>query len=205
MIESFVQSLAFFPEHSPGHRNARSFQDAERLALMLRVWVNGADDDAPDSGLDDGFGAGWCPAMGATGFETDVKGCSSGVVSFPRGILQSLDFGMGFACAMVPALPDDAPAFDEDRPHHRVRRDLAPTAPCQLNRPPDEANIPGIRFHGSVAQSVGKERAGKLFGVKRLQIIRLLAQADELDGQAKFFLNGHDHAAFTGAVQLGHH
>src|SRR5580698_4183500 len=39
-------------------------------------------------------------------------------------------------------------------------------------------------------------------GIEWLQIIRLLAEADELYRQAEFFLNRHDHAAFAGAIEL---
>src|SRR6516165_715329 len=44
----------------------------------------------------------------------------------------------------------------------------------------------------------------ELFRVERLQVVRLLAQADEFDGQAEFLLDGHHHTAFAGAVELGH-
>jgi hypothetical protein len=37
----------------------------------------------------------------------------------------------------------------------------------------------------------------ELFGVEGLQIIRLLAEADEFDRQAEFLLDRHHHAAFA--------
>ena len=49
-----------------------------------------------------------------------------------------------------------------------------------------------------------KQRLRELFGVEGLQIVRLLAEADEFDGQAEFLLDRHDHAAFARAVELGH-
>jgi len=48
-----------------------------------------------------------------------------------------------------------------------------------------------------------KQRLGKLFRIERLQIIRLLPQPHEFDGQAEFLLNRDDHPPFAGAVQLG--
>jgi len=49
-----------------------------------------------------------------------------------------------------------------------------------------------------------KQRLSKLLGVEGLQVVRLFAEADELDGQAELLLDGDDHAAFAGAVELGH-
>ena len=49
-----------------------------------------------------------------------------------------------------------------------------------------------------------KQRLRELFGVEGLQIVRLLAEADEFDGQAEFLLDRHHHAAFARAVELGH-
>jgi len=49
-----------------------------------------------------------------------------------------------------------------------------------------------------------KQRLRELPGVEGLQVVRLLAEADELDGQAEFLLDRHHHAAFARAVQLGH-
>src|ERR1035437_10037013 len=42
-----------------------------------------------------------------------------------------------------------------------------------------------------------------LFGIKWLQVISLFAQAHKFDGQAQFFLDGHDHATFAGAIEFG--
>ena len=55
-----------------------------------------------------------------------------------------------------------------------------------------------------LAFSFLKQSLRELFGVERLQIIRLLAEADEFDGQAEFLLDRHHHAAFARAVELGH-
>jgi hypothetical protein len=49
-----------------------------------------------------------------------------------------------------------------------------------------------------------KQRLRELSGVEGLQIVRLLAEADEFDGQAEFLLDRHHHAAFARAVELGH-
>ena len=49
-----------------------------------------------------------------------------------------------------------------------------------------------------------KQRLCELFCVEGLQVVRLLAEADEFDGQAEFLLDSHDHAAFARAIQLGH-
>jgi hypothetical protein len=49
-----------------------------------------------------------------------------------------------------------------------------------------------------------KQRLRELFRIERLQIVRLLAETDELDRQAEFLLDRHDHAAFARAVELGH-
>ena len=49
-----------------------------------------------------------------------------------------------------------------------------------------------------------KQRLRELFRVEGLQVVRLLAEADEFDGQAEFLLDGHDHAAFARAVEPGH-
>ena len=49
-----------------------------------------------------------------------------------------------------------------------------------------------------------KQRLRELFGVEGLQVVRLFAEADELDGHAEFLLDRHDHAAFARAVELGH-
>lgn len=45
----------------------------------------------------------------------------------------------------------------------------------------------------------------KLLRVERLQVVRLLPEADKLDGQAKLLLNGYDHPAFASAVELRDH
>ena len=52
---------------------------------------------------------------------------------------------------------------------------------------------------------LGKQRIRILLRIERLQIIRLFAEADEFDRQAEFFLDGDDHAAFAGAIELGNH
>ena len=49
-----------------------------------------------------------------------------------------------------------------------------------------------------------KQRLRELFGVEGLQIVQLLAEADEFDGQPEFLLDRHHHAAFARAVELGH-
>ena len=49
-----------------------------------------------------------------------------------------------------------------------------------------------------------KQRLRELLRVEGLQIVRLFTKADEFDGQAEFFLDRHDHAAFARAVELGH-
>lgn len=53
-------------------------------------------------------------------------------------------------------------------------------------------------------QSFLKQRLRELFGVEGLQVVRLLAEADEFDGQAEFLLDRHHHAAFARTVELGH-
>jgi len=49
-----------------------------------------------------------------------------------------------------------------------------------------------------------KQRLRELFRVEGLLVVRLLAEADEFDGQAEFLQDRHHHAAFARAVQLGH-
>ena len=48
-----------------------------------------------------------------------------------------------------------------------------------------------------------KQRLCELFRVERLQIVRLLAQADKFNRQAKLFLNGHHHSPLACSVELG--
>src|ERR1039458_7977132 len=54
------------------------------------------------------------------------------------------------------------------------------------------------------SRSFLKQRRRELLGVEGLQVVRLLAEADEFDRQAKFLLDRHDHAAFARAIELGH-
>src|SRR6185437_16942382 len=48
-----------------------------------------------------------------------------------------------------------------------------------------------------------EEGLGELLWVEWLEVVRLFAEADEFDGEAEFFLDGDDHAAFAGAVEFG--
>ena len=43
----------------------------------------------------------------------------------------------------------------------------------------------------------------ELLGIKGLQVVGLLADTDEFDGQTEFLLDRDHHAAFAGAVELG--
>jgi hypothetical protein len=54
-----------------------------------------------------------------------------------------------------------------------------------------------------VVQLFLKQCLRELLRVERLQIVRLLAEADEFDGQTEFFLDGNHHAAFARSVELG--
>jgi hypothetical protein len=69
------------------------------------------DDRRHDPGhtrLDQGVGAGRCPAVMTAGFEGDVGG---GASSRCAGIAQGVDFGVRFAGAFVPTAPDDPAAI----------------------------------------------------------------------------------------------
>src|SRR5579883_1302077 len=56
---------------------------------------------------------------------------------------------------------------------------------------------------GFLRRRLGEEGLGVGVGVEGDEVVDLLAGADEADRQAKFAGNGHDDAAFGGAVELG--
>ena len=59
------------------------------------------------------------------------------------------------------------------------------------------------RYGSDFYREIGEKGGGELFGVEGLEVFGLFADADEFDGQAQFFLDGDDHAAFAGAVEFG--
>ena len=49
-----------------------------------------------------------------------------------------------------------------------------------------------------------EQGAGEGFGVERLEVVGLFSEADEFDGEAEFFLNTNDGAAFASAIEFSH-
>ena len=56
----------------------------------------------------------------------------------------------------------------------------------------------------SAMSSEPRQRPGEILGVERLEIVDLLADADEMHRQAVFRGDGDENAAAGGAVELGH-
>ena len=52
-------------------------------------------------------------------------------------------------------------------------------------------------------RSLLEQRIHELVGVERLDVVGLLAEADELDGQVNLVAHADDDAALGGAVELG--
>ncbi len=95
---------------------------------MFRIRVYRADDNAFDSRRNDGVRAGWRAAVCAARFECHVKRRTSGIVAALLRVAKRLNFRMGFACAPMPAAPDDFSAFHQHRANHRVGRSRAVAA-----------------------------------------------------------------------------
>ena len=74
---------------------------------MLRVRIRGSDDYSCDARLNDRLGAGPRSTVGRAWFQRHVEGRPLCVVTLACGISKSLDLGVGFPGAMMPATTND--------------------------------------------------------------------------------------------------
>src|ERR1019366_5062331 len=113
----------------PCHFNLRAPQNLETFARVFRIRIGGADDDAPDAGGDDGIRARRRATVRATRFERDVKCRAARIVAAFLRVAERLDFRMRQTGALMPATPDDFPAFHQHCADHRNWRSRAVAAP----------------------------------------------------------------------------
>src|SRR5438067_500625 len=106
-------------------------QNLECPAAVSRVGIGCSDNEELDSRRSDRIGAWRSPSMRAARFECDVKCCSPQRKAALFGITDRLDFCVGLAGAVVPALANDFPSLDQYRPDHWIGRSQTVTAAGQ--------------------------------------------------------------------------
>ena len=87
---------------------------------MLRIRINGADNDPFYSRRLDGVGAGRGASARTARFERDVKRRAARIVAAPLRVADCFHFGVWPAGAPMPALPDDVSVLHQHRADHRV-------------------------------------------------------------------------------------
>lgn len=103
-------------ENAGGHFDARALKDRVGGSGMGRVGVGDGVNDPVKASFDDGIGA--CGSAAASGawFEGDVEGGADGGIGAvsTMGGGDCFAFGVGLACAVVPAAAEFAIMFDDD-------------------------------------------------------------------------------------------
>ncbi len=125
----FIQAAAFVFQDAGNGFNAGGPQAGYAAACHLRVGVFHADDHPIDAGGNDGFGAGWGPALVIAGLQGDVHGCLPG--HFP-GFPQGINFGVGLAGGRMKPLADNGIVFNHQGPDHGIGRCSSPASGCQF-------------------------------------------------------------------------
>jgi len=112
-VPGAVEEGAFFAEDADGCLDAGIFENFLGSTGVLGVRVGGSEDDAGESGLDDGPGARRRVAMCGAGFQRDMERCAAskgGIFQAP----ESFDFGVGFAGTAMPSAREDFSVFGND-------------------------------------------------------------------------------------------
>ena len=121
--EGGVEGLrAAFFEEADVDLEAAATEEANAFAVDCGEGVDHGDDDAFDSGGEDGVGAGRGFSPVAAGFEGDVEG---GAAGFGPGVLEGVDFGVRAAEVTVVPFADDFAVADDERADHGVGFDAA--------------------------------------------------------------------------------
>lgn len=115
-VPGAVEERAFLAEDAEECLDAGLFEDFFGATGVLGVRVGGSEDNAGESGLDDGLRAGRRAAVCGAGFQRDMERCAAskgGIFQVP----ESIDFGMGFTGSAMPAEREDFSIFGNDGSH----------------------------------------------------------------------------------------
>ena len=128
--EDLVERVAFLAQYALRDLDARVDEPAHAFAGDQRVRVGGADHHASDSRVDECLRARRLLARVAAGFQRDVDRGAAHVdaVAFRR--FERGSFGVPSAEMVVMSGGDDRAVAHDDRPHHRIRVDLARSESC---------------------------------------------------------------------------
>jgi len=164
--EDLVEPFAGLAENAEGGVDALGLQGLKTAAGDPGVRIDRPDDDPGGPAGDQGFDAGRGTAVMAAGFEGDIDGRPGDRF---RGAADRVDFGVGPAAALVPALADDPAVPDDHSADERVGAHLPFTLPGKPQRPTHEPLIfPGAARFGHLVISL----PGSMRPVRRNKQVR---------------------------------
>ncbi len=155
-VPGAVEEGAFLAEDASECLDAGFFEDFLGASGVLGVRVGGSEDNAGESGLDDGPGAGRRAAVCGAGFQRDMERCAAcegRIFQVP----ESFDFGVGFAGTAMPAEREDFSIFGNDGSHCGVGACFSQAFARLGERRAHEGIIPGgvsWGAHGRLAWGV---------------------------------------------------
>lgn len=149
--EGADEFAAFFEHDAASDLDAVAQEDFFGASLVQGVGVAGAEDDAGESGLDQGVGARGGAAVGAAGFEGDVDGgAPEEFGESGAGVFDGFDFGVGSAGEAMVSCTDEFAVFDDDGADGGVRSGEADALASLTDGHAHPVGINGVFIGGRV-------------------------------------------------------
>jgi len=139
--ERRVEPAGLFLAEADLDLDARPAQPLDALAASVRRRIEHGDNDAGDSGGEDGLGAGAGLALMAARLERDVHRRPFGLDAEVAAVLDRVDLRVRAAELLVVALADELAGLDDDAADRRVGLARADSFLCQLQRREHELRI----------------------------------------------------------------